>query len=128
MPRQKNIWERIDFTPRQHALLKDIAKRLAITLPGAVEYALEFGLVSLARGALFFDRRIETAPDSRLTYEDLWAAFREWAGSQRFEGQMGTDDFAAMGHLICHFRKITVRVRGNQVYCLDVRLRSPDAA
>jgi hypothetical protein len=96
VPKQKNIWERIDFTPQQHRLLKDIAKRLGLTLPGAVEYALDFGLVPLARGALFFDRRVETAPGSRVLYEDLWAAFQEWTRSLHFQGQMSAAEFAVI--------------------------------
>jgi hypothetical protein len=123
VPRKTNIRESIDFTPHHHRLLKFIAKHLRITLPGAVEYALEYGLVHLARGTLFFDKRIEAVPGSRLAHEDLWAAFLEWSGSRGFQEQMSAHDFAAMGHLICHCKQIAVRVHGNQVFCLDVRLR-----
>ena len=44
----------IDFSTRHHELLRITAKHLPITLADAVEYALEFGLVNLARGAWFF--------------------------------------------------------------------------
>jgi len=117
-PQRANIWARVDFTPRDHDLLKIIAKHLRITPAGAVEYALEFGLVNLARGAWFFEKCIEPAPSSRLSYEDLWAAFQEWCSSHRLKRQMSSDEVAAMGHLICDC------MRGNQVLCLDVRLRA----
>jgi hypothetical protein len=77
MPKAKNIWERVDFTPDHHHMLKRVAELLRITFPGAVEYGLTFGLVPLARGVMFFHREIEAAPGSRLAHEDAWAAFNE---------------------------------------------------
>jgi hypothetical protein len=123
-PRKANIWERIDFTPSQHRVLKMISKNLRITIAGVVESTLDHRLVPFARGVVFFKQRIEVSPGSRLACEDVWAAFQEWCSSHRFRGQISADDFAAMCHQICYFKDIAVRARGNQVFCIDVRLRA----
>jgi hypothetical protein len=125
--RKANIWERIDFRPDQHRILTGLSDMLGITLAGAVEYAVSFGIISLGLGVIFFKNQIEACPGSRVTREDMLAAFREWCRSYGFEEPISAADFAAMGNMICHFKKITVRVRGNQVVCVDVRLReTPD--
>jgi len=110
------IRARIDFTYNNDVLLTGIARRLHIAPSHAVEYAFEYGFLHLFVGALFFDKQIEKAPGSRLAYEDLNPNGRSKA--------LSNDEFAEMGHLICDLRKIDVRMRGNQVVCVDVRLRA----
>jgi hypothetical protein len=118
----------INFTPRQNSLLEIIAKMLNISIEGAVEYALnEFHLLPHARIAYFFAKQIEASPGSRLTREEVWAAYLEWCRLHGLTGKLSTDHFAAIALVICGVRQIAVRVRDNQVVCVDVRLKqAPD--
>ena len=116
----------LEFTPGQHRILTGISERLGITLAGAVEYALDFGIVPLGLGVEFFKTQIEACPGSRLAHEDVLSAFLKWCRSLGFE-ELSARLFARMGLVICRCKDIAVRVRGNQVFCLDVRLRqAPD--
>ena len=121
--RDPNIWEYVDFSPIQHDILKRIAKALSITFSGAVEYSLDGGLVPFYCVVVFFKHRIEASPGSRVSHEDLWSAFQAWFHPYGLKWQINAYEFAAMGHEICYYKKIALRVRGNQVYCLDVRLK-----
>src|SRR5262245_523995 len=118
-----NIWEYVDFSPIQHELLKAISKNLRITFGGAVEYSLDRGLVPFYSAVVFFNKRIEASPGSRVSHEDIWSAFQPWYHSYGLRWQINAYDFAVIGHEICYYKKIALRVRGNQVYCLGVRLR-----
>jgi hypothetical protein len=114
----------LDFTPDQHHILSRIAKELNITLSGAVEYALKFGIVPLGLGAEFFKTQIEPSPGDRLAHEDLLAAFHQWCRSLRFRfEEPSAHSFARMGLVICRCKGIDVRVRDNKVVCVGVRLR-----
>jgi hypothetical protein len=62
-----------------------------------------------------------------LAGDEIWVAFQEWCISRGYKGQISADEFALMGHGICALKDIAVRVRDNQVFCLDVRLRAPVA-
>jgi hypothetical protein len=125
--RNGDIYASTKFTPRQYELLKRLSEDLRITFSGAVEFALEPGLVPLARGVVFFKQRIEASPGSRLACEDVWAAFVDWCCWHKLKGQISESDFAYMVLEICRLKEIAVRARGNQVFCLDVRLRQvPD--
>ena len=121
--RNPNIWESIDFIPSQRRILKAVSKNLLITIPGAVESVLEFGLVPFYCIVAFFKEPIETNPGSRLSHEDIWSAFQEWWQSYGFTWHINADQFDVMGHAICLYKKIALRVRGNQVFCSNVRLR-----
>jgi len=116
----------VDFGPNHHHILKGISKILSITLPGAVEYALEHGIVPFARGAVFFQHRIEVWPEARLASVDMWASFQDWQRSRGMRGWISEDEFYAICFRICSIKAIVVRARGNQVFCLDVRLRARD--
>ena len=74
--------------------------------------------------ACFFGRQIEVSPGYRLSYAEVWAAFREWCRSHDMQENIRADDFGVTGLLICQIKQIAVRARGNQVFCLDVRLRT----
>ena len=122
--RNSYTWERIDFSTIQHELLKAISKDLRISLGGAVEYSLDRGLVPFYSTLVFFNERIEASPDSRVSHEELWSVFQPWFNSYGLNWHIDAHDFAVMGHEICYYKKIAVRVRGNQAFCLDVRLRA----
>ena len=123
--RNPNIWERVDFLPSPHRILRAISKNLGITIAGAVESALVFGLVPFYYTVAFFKQRIEMSSGSRLSHEEIWSAFQEWWQSHGMEWHINLDEFAAMGHDICLYKKIALGARGNQVFCLNVRLRTP---
>jgi hypothetical protein len=124
MQRNSKHWKSVGFTQDQHHLLQIISKALCISFVVAMEFAFDHRVLHLARGASFFQHKIVASPGSRLAFDDVWAAFQTWCRSHRFKGQIGVDDFAAMVHAICYLRNIAVRVRGNQVFCIDVRLRA----
>ena len=77
-----------------------------------------------ARGAVFFKDRIEVWPGARLASVDMWAAFQDFQRLRGMKGSISADDFYAICFRICSIKEITVRVRGNQAFCLDVRLRA----
>jgi hypothetical protein len=117
------------FTPRHQELLNLISETLGAT-PARAFFgcALEDQLLAFARVARFFGGEIETSPGSRLSHAEVWAAYREWCRLHRLGGRISPDKFATMALLVCNTKKIAVRVRDNQVACLDVRLnQTPDA-
>jgi hypothetical protein len=77
----------------------------------------------------FFGREIEASPGSRLSHAEVWAAFREWCHANDIKGEPGADDFAVVALEVCRIKQIPVRVRDNQVVCVDVRLKqgAPDS-
>jgi hypothetical protein len=100
-----------------------ISKILDATPAEAVEYALAPQLYPFACVATFFECQIEVSPGSRLTCEDVWAAYQEWWRSKHLARKISEDSFATMALAVCGGKRIAVRVRNNQVVCLDVRLR-----
>jgi hypothetical protein len=113
----------INFTPRQYQLLEIVSRALGVTIGGAVEYALESQLLHFAGIATFFGRQIEASPDSLLTREDISAAYREWCRLHGLTRKITADKFDTLALLVCRIKQIAVRVRDNQVVCVDVRLR-----
>jgi hypothetical protein len=123
--RDGDVYANTKFTRPHYKLLKWLSENLHVTFSDAVELSLIHGLVSLARGAWFFTNQIEASPGSRLAADEIWVAFQQWCLSRRYKGQISVDDFALMGHGLCELKNIAVRIRSNQAFCLDVRLRHP---
>src|SRR5262249_9705152 len=121
--KKRNGRERVEIAPRQLRLLEVISRTLGVAIAEAVEYALAPQIFLFGCVAIFFASQIEASPGSRLTRKDLWAAYLAWHTSRSVPRKMSEDSFAAMAHAICDSKKIAVRVRNNQVVCLDVRLR-----
>src|SRR5262249_24933832 len=121
--RHGNIYANTMFTPRQYEPVKELSKDLRITFSGAVAFALEYGLGPVVCANLFFKTRVEASPGSRLTCEEVRDAFLEWCSSHNLRKQISACDFDVVGLEICRLRDIAVRVRGNQLFCVGVRLR-----
>jgi hypothetical protein len=112
------------FTPRHQELLNLISENLGVAPAGAFfGSALEDKLLEFARVAHFFGHEIEASLGSRLAHAEVWAAYQEWCRLHRLQGRISPDNFATKALLVCNIKKIAVRVRDNQVVCLDVRLR-----